>query len=127
MKELTKAEEQIMQVLWQLEKAFVKELIEKLPEPKPAYSTVATIVRILQDKGFVGFEAFGKSHRYHPLITKDEYAARYMKNFVGRYFGDSFKRMVSFFVDRDNLSVEDLEEIQKLMKKDSGNQSENNA
>ena len=72
MKQLTKAEEEVMQYLWKLEKAFVKEILEQMPEPKPAYNTVSTIVRILEQKGFLGFEAFGKSHRYYPLITKED-------------------------------------------------------
>ena len=73
-KELTKAEEQIMQVLWTLEKAFVKDIIEELPEPKPAYNTVSTIVRILQEKGFVSHKAYGKSHEYFPIISKEQYS-----------------------------------------------------
>ena len=86
MKELTKAEEQVMQLLWKKEKAFVKELIEQMPDPKPAYNTVSTIVRILEKKGFVAYEAFGKTHRYFPLISKKEYTRKYMKNFMKGYF-----------------------------------------
>ena len=81
-KELTKAEEQVMQILWQLEKAFVKEIIEQMPDPKPAYNTVSTIVRILEKKGFVSYEAFGKTHRYYPLMSKREYTRLFMKNFM---------------------------------------------
>ena len=95
MKELTKAEEQIMQVLWDLNRAFVKEIIDRLPDPKPAYNTVSTIVRILQDKGFVGHETYGKSHCYYPLVDKDTYTRKFLKNFIGNYFQNSFSQMVS--------------------------------
>lgn len=103
MKELTRAEEQIMQVLWDLGKGFVKDIIDKLPEPKPAYNTVSTIVRILQDKGFVGHETFGKSHCYYPLVAKDTYTKKFLKNFIGNYFGNSFSQMVSFFAKEENI------------------------
>ncbi|MEQ8239137.1 MAG: BlaI/MecI/CopY family transcriptional regulator [Cyclobacteriaceae bacterium] len=116
MKELTKAEEEIMQVLWELESAFVKEVITKLPEPKPAYNTVSTIVRILQQKGFVGFEAQGKSHKYHPLMSKEEYTKSFMKGFVKRYFSGSYQQMVSFFTKEDNLSLNELEQLLKELK-----------
>ncbi|KOH43506.1 BlaI/MecI/CopY family transcriptional regulator [Sunxiuqinia dokdonensis] len=118
MKELTKAEEQVMQLLWKKEKAFVKELIEQMPEPKPAYNTVSTIVRILEKKGFVAYEAFGKTHRYFPLISKKEYTRKYMKNFMKGYFSNSFKEMVSFFAREDNMSLAELEELMKEVGKD---------
>lgn len=111
MKELTKAEEQIMQVLWELKCAFVKEILERLPMPKPAYNTVSTIVRILQEKGFVGHETYGKSHRYYPLIEKDVYTKKYLKNFLGNYFENSFSRMVSFFAKEEKIDLKELEEI----------------
>lgn len=111
MKELTKAEEQIMQVLWELKYAFVKEILEQLPMPKPAYNTVSTIVRILQEKGFVGHETYGKSHRYYPLIDKDVYTKKYLKNFLGNYFENSFSRMVSFFAKEEKIDLKELEEI----------------
>lgn len=117
MKELTRAEEEIMQVLWALEKAFVKEVIEKLPEPKPAYNTVSTIVRILEQKGFVGHEAHGKSHKYHPLITKESYTKTFMKGFVKKYFSGSYQQMVSFFTKEDNLSLNELEQLLNEFKK----------
>ncbi|MEQ9305661.1 MAG: BlaI/MecI/CopY family transcriptional regulator [Marinoscillum sp.] len=116
MKELTKAEEEIMQVLWDLDSAFVKEVIAKLPEPKPAYNTVSTIVRILQQKGFVGHEAHGKSHKYHPLISKEEYTKSFMKGFVKKYFSGSYQQMVSFFTREDNLSLTELEQLLKELK-----------
>lgn len=113
MKELTKAEEQIMQVLWELNHAFVKEIIDQLPAPKPAYNTVSTIVRILQDKGFVDHETYGKSHRYYPLIDKDTYTKKFLKNFIGNYFENSFSRMVSFFAKEEKIDLKELEEILK--------------
>jgi len=118
MKELTKAEEQVMQLLWEQEKAFVKDLIEQMPEPKPAYNTVSTIVRILEKKGFVGYEAFGKTHRYFPLVGKKEYTRSYMKGFMKNYFGNSFKEMVSFFAREDNMSISELEDLMKEVGKD---------
>jgi BlaI family penicillinase repressor len=111
MKELTKAEEQIMHVLWYLEKAYVKDIIERLPDPKPAYNTVSTIVRILEKKGFVSHEAFGKTHRYHPLIAKEDYTQAFLKSFVRNYFDDSYQELVSFFARDRNLSISELEEI----------------
>ena len=115
MKELTKAEDDLMQILWELQNAYVKDIIAKLPNPKPAYNTVSTIIRILEKKGFVGHEAFGKTHRYFPLISKEAYTNKFMKNFVERYFNNSYKQMVSFFAKENNLSINDLEEIQSLM------------
>ena len=116
MKELTKAEEEIMQVLWQLDTAFVKDIIRRLPKPKPAYNTVSTVVRILEQKGFVGHEIHGKSHKYHPLITKDAYTRSFMKGFVKRYFGGSYQQMVSFFTNEDKLSLDELEQLIKRLK-----------
>ena len=116
MKELTKAEEEIMQVLWELDSAFVKDIISQLPEPKPAYNTVSTIVRILQQKGFVGHEIHGKSHKYHPLITKDAYTRSFMKGFVKKYFSGSYRQMVSFFTKENNLSLNELEQLLKELK-----------
>ena len=117
MKELTRAEEEIMQVLWTMKSAFVKDIIEELPEPKPAYSTVSTIVRILQQKGFVGHKAQGQSHKYHPLISKADYTKTFMKGFVKKYFGGSYQQMVSFFTQEDHLSVNELEGLLKDLRK----------
>ncbi|RIJ42737.1 BlaI/MecI/CopY family transcriptional regulator [Pontibacter oryzae] len=118
MKELTKAEEEIMQVLWKLEQAFVRDILEELPEPKPAYNTVSTIVRILETKGFVGHEAFGKSHKYHPLIAQDKYKSFFLKNFMSGYFGGSFEKLVSFFAKDNNLNVQELDELMRHVKQD---------
>jgi BlaI family penicillinase repressor len=116
MKELTKAEDEIMQVLWKLGSAFVKDIITELPDPKPAYSTVSTIVRILQKKEFVGHETHGKFHKYHPLISKSSYTQAFMKGFVQRYFSGSYQQMVSFFTKEDNLSLNELEQLLKELK-----------
>jgi predicted transcriptional regulator len=116
MKELTKAEEEIMHVLWKLEAAFVKDIIDQLPEPKPAYTTVSTIVRILQQKGFIGYETQGKFHKYHPLIKKDAYTRSFMKGFVKKYFSGSYQEMVSFFTKEDNLSLQELEQLLNELK-----------
>ena len=118
MKELTKAEEQIMQELWLLEKAFVKEIVDKLPEPKPAYNTVSTIIRILEKKGFVDHYAYGKTHQYFPLISKTDYTKSYFKNFISGYFSNSFQEMVSFFAKEDKMTLSELEEIIKEAGKD---------
>lgn len=122
MKELTKAEEQIMQILWELEEAFVNDIIHKMPEPKPAYNTVSTIVRILEKKGFVDHKAFGKTHQYFPLIQKKDYTRSFMKNFMGNYFSNSFREMVSFFAKEDNMSIKEIEEMMKEIKKDIENE-----
>lgn len=111
MKTLTKAEEQIMQALWALGPSFVKDIITVLPEPQPHYNTVSTLVKILVDKGFAGYKAFGKSHQYYALISKDEYSNRTVKNLVSGYFGGSFSNLVSFFVKEKNMSVNDLEQL----------------
>jgi len=111
MKELTRAEEQIMHVLWALKKAYVKDIIERLPSPKPAYNTVSTIVRILEKKGFIDHEAFGKTHLYRPLVAKEDYTQAFLKNFVKDYFGDSYQELVSFFARDKALTVSELEEI----------------
>jgi BlaI family penicillinase repressor len=118
MKELTKAEEQIMQVLWKLRKAFVKDIIEKLPEPRPAYNTVSTIIRILEKKGVVSHTAYGKTHEYFPLISRDEYKKKFLKSFIKRYFGDSFQEMVSFFASDRDISLQELEEIRRLLEEE---------
>ena len=117
MKILTKAEEQIMQVIWKLEKAFLKEIIEELPHPRPHSNTVATIIRILTEKEFVGLRVFGRTHQYYPLISKEAYSKTTMKSLVKGYFEGSFSNAVSFMVKENNLSLEDLEMLLKQLKK----------
>lgn len=117
LKELTKAEEQIMQILWDLEKGFVKDVIDLLPEPKPAYNTVSTIIRILETKGFVGHQAFGKSHQYHPLISKEDYKSFATEKLLSGYFSNSVENMFSFFVKEKKLNLKEADEIMKLIEK----------
>ena len=115
MKQLTKAEEQIMQALWETGPAFVKDIIEVMPAPKPHYNTVSTLIKILMEKGFVDFKAYGKSHQYFALVTKDAYSHRTVNNIVKGYFGGSFSNMVSFFVKEKELSISELEKlVQKI-------------
>jgi len=121
MKELTRAEEQIMQILWKIEKGFINDLLPNFPDPKPAYNTVSTIIRILEKKGFVGYHAYGKSHQYFPLITKKDYTRSFLKRFLTGYFENSYKEMVSFFAKEDNISIEELEEIKKMISDESQN------
>ncbi|WP_295721860.1 BlaI/MecI/CopY family transcriptional regulator [Mucilaginibacter sp.] len=116
-KELTRAEEQIMHVLWQLEKAYVKDVIDLLPEPKPAYNTVSTIIRILETKGFVGHTAFGKSHQYHPIVSKDQYQDFASDKLLSGYFDNSVNRMLSFFVKKEKIDLKEADEIMKLIEK----------
>ncbi|WP_435134684.1 BlaI/MecI/CopY family transcriptional regulator [Formosa sp. A9] len=117
MKALTKAEEEIMQVLWQLEKANVKAIIKELPEPKPAYNTVSTIVRILESKGFVDYEKQGKGHTYFPKVTKEDYSNQSLNALVNNYFQGSFKSLVSFFVKENDISLKDMEAVLKDIQK----------
>ncbi|MBC9798438.1 BlaI/MecI/CopY family transcriptional regulator [Sinomicrobium weinanense] len=113
MKQLTKAEEEVMQILWKLEKANVAAIIEKFEEPKPAYNTVSTIVRILESKGFVGHEKEGKGYLYFPLLKKSEYSNQSINKLLNNYFQGSFKSMVSFFMKKNDISMEELEDILK--------------
>jgi BlaI family penicillinase repressor len=113
MKELTRAEEQVMQVLWQLEKGFVKDILEHFPKPRPAYNTVSTIVRILENKGFVNHKAFGKTHEYFPIVSRTSYTRFYLNNMVKGYFDGSVVNMVSFFASENQLRATDLEELRK--------------
>ena len=117
MKNLTKAEEQIMQVIWKLDKAFLREIMDELPAPKPHNNTVATIIKILVDKEYIGITQFGRTHQYYPLVSKDAYSKTTMKSFVKGYFDGSFSNAVSFMVKENKLSVEDLEVLLKKLKK----------
>lgn len=121
MKELTRAEEQIMQILWEIEKGFVKDMLKHFPEPRPAYNTVSTIVRILQDKGFVSHTAYGRTHEYYPLVSKEEYTRTQMSNLASNYFSNSFEKMVSFFAREKKISLREMEDIMKLMEEEISN------
>lgn len=111
MKQLTKAEEDIMQVLWKLGEANVAAVIDQLPAPKPAYNTVSTIVRILENKGFVDYRKEGRGHIYFPLVEKPEYSNQSINQLVDNYFQGSFKSMVSFFVKKNDIEINELESI----------------
>jgi len=115
MKELTKAEDQVMQILWRLQKGFVKDIIEQMPSPKPAYNTVSTIIRILEKKGFVAYKAYGKTHEYFPLVTRDSYTKFYLNNLVRGYFNGSFHSLVSFFAAENKLDVRDIDALMKKL------------
>jgi BlaI family penicillinase repressor len=115
MKELTRAEEQVMQVLWALGKAFVKDIIEKMPDPKPAYNTVSTIVRILETKGFIGHKAYGKTHEYFPLVSRQKYTQFYLNNMVKGYFNGSITSLVSFFANENTLKPNELDELMRKL------------
>jgi len=121
MKELTKAEEQVMQLLWKLKKAFVKDIVDRMPDPQPAYNTVSTIIRILEKKGFIGHTAFGNTHEYYPLVSKRDYTRTFLKNFVHNYFSGSYQEMVSFFAREDKMSIAELDELMKEVKQDLEN------
>jgi predicted transcriptional regulator len=117
MQELTKAEEQIMLIIWQKQKCFVKEILAELPDPKPAYNTVSTIVRILEKKEFVGYEAFGKTHQYYPLITKENYKNLKTDNLITSFFGGSTASMLSFFMKEKKMDIKQIDELLKELKK----------
>ncbi len=119
MKKLTRAEEELMQVLWDQDRAFLKELMDAFPEPKPSQSTVSTIIRILEEKGFVAHEAFGRSFQYYPLISKEAYASTYFKHFLGNYFDGSFQKMLSFFSNNGHL---DLHDVERLLREEDNDQ-----
>lgn len=105
-----------MQILWDIQSGFVHDIIDKMPEPKPAYNTVSTIVRILVKKEFVGYTAHGKTHEYHPLIAKDEYSKQFLNHFLGGYFGGSFKNLVSFFAKEENMDTQEIDELMIYVK-----------
>lgn len=115
MKELTKAEEQLMQYLWTLEKAYLKEIVEQYPDPAPAYTTISTVVNVLVKKGFVGFESHGKARKYHPLVSKEKYSRQSMNGLMSNFFDNSAKKFASFFTTQESLSVDELQEIRKLI------------
>ena len=117
MKPLTKAEEQVMQALWKAEKAYLREIVEAMPNPKPHQNTVSTILKILAEKEFAGIRVIGRNHQYYPLLSKDAYSKGTIKNLVKGYFEGSFSNAVSFMVKENNISIEDLELLLKQLKK----------
>lgn len=116
-KELTPAEEQVMQAIWSIGQGFANEIVAAIEAPKPAYNTILTVVRILERKGYVGHTTFNKSNRYYPLISRDDYSSQILGRMARNYFGSSFRNMVSFLVDRQAVSLEDLETLTKELTK----------
>ncbi|WP_418983684.1 BlaI/MecI/CopY family transcriptional regulator [Alistipes sp.] len=114
--ELTRAELEIMRVLWDKGAVVVHDILDEIPEPKPAYNTVSTIVRILEKKGFVSHKAYGKTYEYFPLVSKDDYASRYMDTVLDNFFGGSLSRLVSFFSQNKNISVEEADAILRMLR-----------
>jgi len=117
MKKLTRKEEEAMQILWKAGKGFIRELIDLHPEPKPLYTTFSSVIRELEEKGFVGHKAYGKNHEYFPLIQKEEYRKIFMKEVVSDYFGSSYKNVVSFFLDEKEISAKDLKTFIEIIEK----------
>lgn len=116
---LTKAEEEIMQIIWQLQPCLVRDILEHLADPDIPHSTVSSVVRILEKKGFVGHKAYGKTHEYFPTVSKEEYAAQGVSNLMEKYFGGSPGKLVSFLVQKENLSLSELAQLMKDIKKQS--------
>lgn len=115
--ELTKAELELMQVIWDKEKVLVHDILDVLPEPKPAYNTVSTIVRILEQKGFVGHKAYGRTYEYFPLVSKEAYTQRYMTTVLDNFFDGSLSRLVNFFSEQESIPAGEVNEILKMLKK----------
>jgi len=117
MKKLTRKEQEAMKILWKAKKGFIKELIEICPDPKPLYTTFSSVIRGLEEKGYVDHKAYGKNHEYYPLVKKEEFRKIFMKDVVKDYFGSSYKNVVSFFVDEKKLSANDLKKLIELIEK----------
>ena len=115
MQKLTNKEEEIMHILWKLEKAFVKDVLAEIKVDKPHYNTLSTIIRNLEDKGYVSYNAFGKTHQYFPIISKEDYKKRFMTTAIENYFNSSYKNVVSFFANEEKISVDELKEIIALI------------
>ncbi|PCJ98457.1 MAG: transcriptional regulator [Flavobacteriaceae bacterium] len=117
MQKLTNKEEEIMKILWKMEKAFVKEILSEMKEDKPHYNTMSTIVRNLEEKKYVGHEAFGNTHRYFPIVSKEAYRKKFINSTISDYYDNSYKSLVSFFAKEEKISVEELKEIIDLIEK----------
>ena len=116
--ELTRAELELMQVIWKKEKVLVHDILDNLPEPKPAYNTVSTLVRVLEKKGFVGHKAYGKTYEYYPLVSKEDYTSRYMTGVLNNFLDGSLSRLVNFFSSNKSISVEETDKILEMLKHD---------
>lgn len=115
MKELTKAEEQVMQYIWKLEKAFLKDIVEQFPEPKPAYTTVSTVIRVLVKKGFLKYNTYGKANEYVPAVKKSEYTRFFVKGMMKSFFNNSPGKLASFFSTEEDVSLSELEEMKQIL------------
>lgn len=118
MKTLTKAEEQVMHVLWDLKKVLIHDILNQLPEPKPAYNTVSTVVRVLEKKGFVDHKSYGTTYEYFPVVSKQEYTKFHFGEFMEKYFNNSFSQLATFFTKENKLSMKELEEMMKEIRKE---------
>lgn len=114
--ELTKAELEIMQIMWDKERALIRDILDAMSEPKPAYNTVSTVVRVLEKKGYVAHKAYGTTYEYYPLIGREAYTSRYMNNVLSNFFGGSIQKMLCFFSDSKSISVRELEKIVRMIK-----------
>ena len=123
--QLTRAEEQVMQILWALEEGLVKDILDRFDEPKPARNTVSTVVRILEKKGFVGHKDYGKVFVYYPLVQKKEYSGKQLIGLMHNYFNNSFPAMASFFAKENDLSIKDLEQLLEETKKELAKRNKN--
>lgn len=117
MKKLSSKEEEVLNCFWQYGPMFIKELLDKQPEPKPHYNTLSTCVRILEEKGYIGYKAYGNTHQYYALLSENDYRNKSLKNIVSRYFDNSYSRVVSSLIDQEELSVEELEDLIAQIKK----------
>ena len=117
MQKLTNKEEEIMQILWKLKKAFVKDILEEISEDKPHYNTLSTIVRNLEEKGYVSYTAYGKTHQYFPIVSIENYRKKFMNTAIDTYFNSSYKNLVSFFAEEEKISADELREILSIIEK----------
>lgn len=125
MKSLTRAEEQLMRIIWKLQSGFVKDFIAEMPDPKPPYNTISSVVRLLEKKGFVGYKAYGKTYEYFPLVSLDDYRKYAAGNLINNYFSGSMEKLVSFFAQENELDLSEIEQMLQLArKKDEDNQKE---
>ena len=121
MNRLTRAEEQVMQILWELGEGMTKDVLSQLPDPKPAYNTVSTVIRVLEKKGFVDHKAYGKTHVYYPAVEKEAYARIQFMGFMKDYFNNSFPRMAAFFAKEKNIDISEMEDILKMTEEEINN------
>lgn len=125
-RELTKAEEQVMQILWNMKEGIVRDMVDQFEEPKPAYNTVSTVLRVLEKKGFVDHKAYGTTYLYFPLVTKKEYSKFQFTNLIKNYFNGSFPKMAAFFAKENKLSIQELEEMMDMAKDEMKDENESN-